>query len=238
MAVYGLIGYPLAHSFSGKYFNERFKAGSLPHSFENFPIKEISELPSIIKKGVAGLAVTIPHKEAVLPYLDELDPVAEAIGAVNCITINNGISRGHNTDAAGFEKSLPVLKKNVKALVLGSGGASKAVCYVLERKQIPYSIVSRQSSKGKNYASLTAEDIREHLLIINTTPLGMYPGVSSKPSIPYHALTPEHFLYDLVYNPEETAFLKEGIERGAQIKNGLEMLYNQAEENWRLWFNQ
>jgi len=237
---YGLIGYPLTHSFSPAYFRKRFEAAGIDAAYHAFELRAIEQLPSLLQERpqLRGLNVTIPYKEAVIPYLDELDEVAADIGAVNCIHITDGGLKGYNTDAAGFEQSLrPLLQPgHRKALVLGTGGSSKAVTYTLDKLGIVYMPVSREEGKDRlSYASLKPELVREHTLIINTTPLGMYPDTDRAPALPYEALTERHLLYDLIYNPEETLFLKRGRERGATTANGMKMLYLQAEESWRIW---
>ena len=257
MKKFGLIGYPLKHSFSKKYFNEKFeKEGLKGYHYELLPLPNISDLPDLLRKEpeLCGLNVTIPHKIGVMFYLDKISPEAREIDAVNCIKIvkSNPVEsffsgemcmkrvqlEGYNTDVYGFEESLkPLLKKfHTKALVLGNGGAARAVFYVLKKLNIDFDIVSRRANpKQFSYEQLNQNIMEEHLLIINTTPVGTFPQVDEKPAIPYAYLTNKHLLYDLVYNPEETAFLKEGKKRGAAIKNGMEMLYLQADKNWQIW---
>lgn len=238
----GLIGYPLSHSFSKKYFSEKFEKEHITgYSYEAFALKEITELDELLakEKELLGLSVTIPHKESVIKYLDELDPVAEEIGAVNCIKITNGKRMGYNTDAFGFRQSLrPFLDVNHnKALVFGTGGASKAVAYVLKNLGIDFWLVSRQQG-GEN--TLTYNDLNEQViasckLLINCTPVGMSPNDEAVLPLPYEAITPEHLAYDLIYNPAETQFLKRAKAQGALISNGYNMLVFQAEEAWRIW---
>jgi shikimate dehydrogenase len=243
MKQYGLIGYPLGHSFSKNYFEEKFIAENITNaSFHLFPIEAISEFKNIIatNKNLKGLAVTIPHKQAVMPHLHSISPEATAIGAVNCISIKNGITTGYNTDVVGFELSLkPLLQpQHTQALVLGTGGASKAVQYVLKKLHIPYIVVSRTKNEAENiicYEDVHQNIIEQHTLIINTTPLGMTPNEAGLPSIPYNLLTPNHLLYDLIYKPAKTLFLIKGEEQGCIIKNGFEMLILQAEKNWEIW---
>ena len=241
MRLFGLIGYPLSHSFSKKYFAEKFeKEGITDCHYENFPIETIQEIPKLLKEypSLEGLNVTIPYKEQVLPFLHSKNSIVEAINASNCITIKNGQLRGHNTDVAGFEQSLqPLLQPwHKNALILGTGGASKAVEYVLEKKGISYLYISRYPGKGRiTYDKVTPAVMVKYSLIINTTPVGMYPAVDEAPPIPYEGLTESHYLFDLVYNPEKTLFLKKGEERGAAIKNGQDMLIIQAEESWKIW---
>ncbi len=240
---YGLIGFPLSHSFSKKYFTEKFaKEGLADHQYDLYPLEEIKRLPFLLKENplIRGLNVTIPHKETVMPLLDNLADSALKVGAVNVIKIDNkGETTGYNSDYEGFKKSLiPYLEivKTQKALILGTGGAAKAVQAALQDFEIPFLVVSRQKSNTYiSYGDLTDEIIQEHLLIINTSPLGMYPAIENCPALPYDLLGSKHFLYDLVYNPEETLFLKKGKEQGTILKNGLEMLYLQAEKAWEIW---
>jgi shikimate dehydrogenase len=241
MQLYGLIGYPLSHSFSKKYFTEKFRREGLDDCvYENFPLPAIEGLKEVLlKPGLCGLNVTIPYKEQVLSFLDDASDVVKKIRACNCIRIKDGKLYGHNTDVLGFEGSLkkklnPFLHK--KALILGTGGSAKAVEYVLSAMGISFRHVSRKpSARSLSYEQLTPSVIDQHKLIVNTTPLGMYPNTVEAPPIPYQCLSPEHFLFDLIYNPEKTLFLKKGEERGALIQNGYEMLTLQAEENWRIW---
>lgn len=245
MKTYGLIGYPLSHSFSKKYFTEKFlNEGIANHQYELFPIENIKSLSDLLSENpsLCGLNVTIPHKVNVLCYLNEVDEAAEKIGAVNCISIKNfegeNYLKGYNTDAYGFEASLkPLLgPQHTKALVFGNGGAAKAVKYVLEKLNIEYLVVVRKATEGAIlYTDITAEILTAHKLLINTTPLGMSPNVDTFPEIDYTQLGAEHLAYDLVYNPLETAFLAKAAEQGAAIKNGLEMLYQQAEKAWAIW---
>ncbi len=241
---YGLIGYPLGHSFSRQYFTEKFAAGGLHnHIYENFELEDIWQLPALLEEhpDLCGLNVTIPHKETVVPYLDWLEDSASRVGAVNTIKISRGRLSGYNTDYYGFRQSLlnwlPGEPATYKALILGSGGAARAVAAVLEELGIVYLIVSRKQQSGQLvYDDLPANKILTHTpLLINTTPLGMYPHTDTYPDIPYHHLTPEHFVYDLVYNPEETLLLQKARERGAATKNGLEMLHLQADRAWEIW---
>jgi shikimate dehydrogenase len=239
-ARYGLIGYPLTHSFSPAYFGDKFARGKTDAIYEKYELTDIAGFPSLLAShpDLKGLNVTIPYKSAVIPFLDELSDAARQIGAVNCIQIRDGKLKGHNTDVIGFGKSLaPLLGPYHRlALVLGTGGSSHAVQYVLQDLDIPFTLVSRSAHTGQfTYDDLNEAIISEHLLIINTTPLGMYPNIISCPPIPYAAVTEQHLLYDLIYNPEETAFLKKGREQGAMVKNGLEMLHLQAEASWEIW---
>lgn len=245
MRTFGLIGYPLTHSFSKKYFTEQFeREGTADCKYELFSLENITGLVPLLAEQttLSGLNVTIPHKVNVLPYLDELDDAAEQIGAVNCIAIrsvdNKPYLKGYNTDAYGFAASLkPLLQAHhTKALILGNGGAAKAVKYVLHQLGISYQLVVRTAVPGAiTYEEVTPEMIATHQLIINTTPLGMYPDITAAPSLPYHLLSPAHIAYDLIYNPEETAFLQKAKAEGAVIKNGMEMLHLQADRSWEIW---
>jgi shikimate dehydrogenase len=243
MKLYGLIGYPLGHSFSKQYFNEQFEKDGLEDCyFVLFPLKKIEALLSLLDEhpNLKGIAVTIPYKQAVMPLLNECAEEAIAIGAVNCIKINPGSLKGFNTDVVGFEKSFQkhLLPHHNKALVLGTGGASKAVQYVLKKLHIPFVLVSRNANTQEkiiSYEDVTEQIMLEHTILINCTPLGMSPDETSKPSLPYHVITPQHYLYDLVYKPAVTAFLNEGSLKNATTKNGFEMLLLQAEENWKIW---
>lgn len=239
--LFGLIGYPLSHSFSKRYFSDKFqREGLQEYTYELFSISEISALPDIFREHptLEGINVTIPYKEQVIPYLDELSPVVKEIGACNCIRIRNGKLTGFNTDVIGFEQTLSrkLMPHHRNALVLGTGGAAKAVHYVLRQKSVPFVQIGR-TKRGEilDYAAITPELLSSHTLIINTTPLGMYPNVHEAPDLPYECLTPMHYLYDLVYNPERTLFLQKGEERGAAIENGADMLVIQADASWDIW---
>ncbi len=240
---FGLIGKNISYSFSRGYFLEKFKALKLTnYTYRNYDLPEISEFPFITyhkEEEFGGFNVTIPYKQSIMRYLHEIDEVAETIGAVNTIKITQENELvGYNTDAYGFENSLqPLLNKNHKnALILGTGGASKAVAYVLGKLNIDFIFVSRNPTDNQiSYNDLTSEVIKKHQLIINCTPLGTHPNVENCPEIPYEFLTASHFLYDLIYNPSETEFLKRGKRQGAIIKNGLEMLELQAEKSWEIW---
>ena len=244
---YGLVGKKLSHSFSAKLFNDNFEAKGMNAEYLNFEIKSIDTLNDVIASHptLKGLNVTIPYKEEVIPLLDELSPEAKAIGAVNVIEIerlNDGTIRliGHNTDVIGFRESIRPLVSvhHTKALILGTGGASKAVNYALQQLGIDTQFVSRTAKADAiAYHDLTEEIIHDHKIIVNTTPLGMYPNTMVMPDIIYYALTEEHLCYDLVYNPEKTMFLIACEAHGAQIKNGIEMLILQAEESWKIWNN-
>jgi shikimate dehydrogenase len=238
--LFGLIGRSLSHSFSRNFFLNKFSEENIIADYQLFELPVIADFTALIKSnaGLKGLNVTIPYKQEVVPFLDELDASAMETGAVNCIAFQSGKSIGYNTDVFGFKKSLENTGLNFsKAIILGSGGASLAVRHVLNLNNIEYKIVSRTPRKVNEigYAALNAEIIDVHKLIINTTPLGMYPDVDSFPLIPYEHLTHEHLCFDLVYNPEETAFILKAKEMGAQVKNGLEMLYLQAEKSWEIW---
>jgi len=245
MKTYGLIGFPLSHSFSKKYFTEKFEQeGISDKQYELFPIEDVQSLTDLLTENetLQGLNVTIPHKVNVLPFLNEIEEAAEKIGAVNCICIRRfegeTYLKGFNTDAYGFEESLkPLLTAHhEKALVFGNGGAAKAVKYVLDKLNIPYQVVVRNPAEGTIlYSDITDEILSSHKLLINTTPLGMSPNINLFPEINYSRLTNHHLAYDLVYNPLETLFLTKAAAQGAQIKNGLEMLYKQAEKAWAIW---
>ncbi len=241
MPRYGLIGYPLSHSFSERYFSEKFKReGLTDHHYQNFPIEDVSDLRSFFAdKNLSGFNITIPHKEAVIQFLDRQSDVVKEIGACNCVDIRDDIWTGYNTDVEGFRQSLlPLLKlHHKKALLLGSGGASKAIRWVLNKLGIEYIIVSTSIKKEGfiGYDELNKEIINDHLLIINSTPVGTYPNGDACPNIPYEYLTPKHYLFDVVYNPEKSLFLKKGEEKGAAIKNGYQMLEIQADESWKIW---
>lgn len=237
---FGIIGFPLAHSFSPNYFNKKFAQEYIDASYKAYPIEQIEEWQFLLKKEpfLQGVNVTIPYKKEIIPLLDELTIEAKNIGAVNCIRINKEKTIGHNTDAFGFEESIkPLLKPHhKKALILGTGGASLAVQYVLRKLNIDYKLISRKAKDGVlNYHSLDENILQQYSIIINTTPLGMSPNVQDAPAIPYHYISEQHLLYDLIYNPEETKFLSLGRQQGATIKNGIEMLHLQAEESWRFW---
>jgi shikimate dehydrogenase len=243
MKTYGLIGYPLEHSFSGKYFTEKFQKEKIQDcEYRLFPIENIQEFERLKQQDIAGLNVTIPYKEQIIPYLDELDEHAKAIGAVNVIQFKNGTTKGYNSDYYGFKDSLlNFIPKgfNSKALILGTGGASKAIKQVLIDLSIPFQIVSRKKGFDFTYEELKArpEILQDYQLIINTTPLGTYPKVEEKPNLSYENLGQGHFLYDLVYNPSETAFMNAGKAYEAKTINGLEMLIGQAEKSWEIWGN-
>lgn len=239
----GLLGRNISYSFSRNYFNEKFKNENIQNvSYQNFDIQDIASFKDIIAntKDLKGLNVTIPYKETVIPFLNKLNKKAEAIGAVNTIKITeNGKLVGYNTDCYGFKKSLePFLKKQHQtALILGTGGASKAVVYTLEEKGITCHYVSRTPSKHVTYTYEDLDDtiIANHKIIVNCTPLGTFPNIEDHPNIPYNGITKDHILFDLIYNPEETTFLNKGKQKGATIINGLNMLKLQAEKAWAIW---
>jgi len=242
MSEFGLIGKNIDYSFSKSYFTAKFKQEELAHTYENFDIDSIDKFPDVIKstQNLRGLNVTIPYKEAVIPFLDKLDKKASTIGAVNTIKISkNGILTGYNTDCYGFKKSIqPFLKKHhKKALILGTGGASKAIAYTLKKLGVEFYYVSRSTSNASTYTykMLSEEIIKNHPIIINCTPLGTYPNTKNHPLIPYHAITKEHLLFDLIYNPVETTFLTKGKRKGASICNGANMLKFQADKAWDIW---
>lgn len=246
MQKYGLIGYPLGHSFSVGYFNEKFKAENIDAEYVNFEIPSIADFMQVIDENpnLCGLNVTIPYKEQVISYLDELDKDAAQIGAVNVVKIirqPKGKIKlvGYNSDIIGFTQSIePLLNEtHRKALILGTGGASKAVFHGLKNLGLAPTYVSRSKKNDEvlTYAELTPEIMATHTVIVNTTPVGMFPKVDSCPDIPYDCLGPQHLLYDLLYNPDETLFMKKGKAQGAEVKNGLEMLLLQAFAGWEIW---
>ncbi|MBT8177839.1 MAG: shikimate dehydrogenase [Eudoraea sp.] len=238
---FGLIGRNIHYSFSRGYFREKFRRlGLQGHDYSNYDLADIAEFPALTRENpdLSGLNVTIPYKEAVIPYLEALDPVATAIGAVNTIKFTPEGLIGFNTDAYGFQQALlPLLKPNhIQALILGTGGASKAVAYVLRKQEISYCYVSRKPQGDQlAYQDLTPSIMKEYTLLINCTPLGTWPDVDAKPAVPYDLMSPKHLLFDLIYNPEKTAFLSEGEKRGTVISNGLKMLESQAEKAWEIW---
>ena len=246
MKTFGLVGYPLGHSFSQDYFTKKFAAEKIDAQYLNFQIEDIALFPEKVLTidGLSGLNVTIPYKQKVMAYLDEIDETAQKVGAVNVVKIIRDGSkmrlRGCNSDVVGFENSLkPLLKHcHTQAFILGTGGASKAVRYVLEKLGIDYQFVSRNVDAANNilsYQQLTNELVENHKLIVNCTPLGMSPKIDACPEIPYQAIGAEHLCFDLIYNPEETLFLKKAKEQGATIKNGLDMLIGQAVRAWEIW---
>ena len=244
MNLYGLIGKPLGHSFSLPYFKDKFAREGISADYRNFPLEDISDFPALVKteENLAGLNVTVPYKQQVVACLDILSETASEIGAVNTISFlrtKDGLKlRGDNTDVSGFRRSLEehLEKQHRSALVLGTGGSSKAVCFVLEQMGIPYSMVSRSAGEGKiSYEEMNEQAVSRNFLIINTTPLGMHPNIHSFPDISYGNLTPQHLLFDLVYNPAMTRFLAMGEEQWAKIVNGYDMMVYQAEASWKIW---
>lgn len=243
MDKYGLIGKNISYSFSKDFFNTKFKEEAITHaSYDNFDIQSIIDFPNVLieNPNLKGLNVTIPYKELIIPYLDKIDKKAKKIGAVNTIKISKkGKLKGYNTDYYGFKKSIkPYLKPHhKKALILGTGGASKAIAYTLKKMNISYAYVSRNTSKESmfTYNSLTVDDLKDYQIIINCTPLGTNPNVDECPNIPYQAITNQHILYDLIYNPLETKFLALGNANNATTINGLSMLKLQANKAWEIW---
>lgn len=240
--IYGLIGAKLGHSFSKDFFSEKFAKEGISAEYRNFEIDNIEKFSDIIEYGVYGLNITIPYKEQVIDFLDKIDPIAEKIGAVNVVKIvrnaDNLETIGYNSDIVGFTESIRPLIENhhKKALILGTGGASKAVIEGLKLMNVKSQLVSRTKSPNTiTYSELSSNLLEEYTIIVNTTPLGMFPNTDSFPDIPYEFLSNKHLCYDLTYNPEETRFLKLSRDNGAKTKNGLEMLILQALESWRIW---
>ena len=244
---YGLIGYPLGHSFSKRFFAEKFKREGIDAVYENYEISEAGMLLDVVRQNpeLRGLNCTIPHKQAIIPLLDSVSDEAREIGAVNVIRILRNADgstklEGHNTDCIGFEESIKLLLtiRHHNALVFGTGGASRAICYSLTRLGLEWKLVSRSPRPGMlTYQDLAPEVIRQHTVIVNCSPVGMSPHTDEAPQMDYDALTPDHLLYDLIYNPEETLFLKHGWEHGCTTKNGQEMLELQAKASWEIWNN-
>lgn len=243
MKLFGLVGYPLSHSFSKKYFDEKFVKENLQDCyFTNFEIPNIADVVNIVQQNstLKGFAVTIPYKQSIVPFLQQAAPGVQQIQACNCVKITNQQLIGFNTDVIGFEKSFTqnLQPHHTHALVLGTGGAAQAVIFVLQKLNITCTIVSRKNFPSKNYISyqqLNQNILQQHTIIINTTPVGTYPNNSQYPNIPYQFITAKHYLFDLVYNPPKTKFLLLGEQQGAIIKNGYDMLTIQAEENWKIW---
>lgn len=242
--MYGLIGKPLGHSFSATYFNDKFEKDGIDEHYNLYQLDSIEEFPELLKQEATlkGLNVTIPYKQQILPYLDYISDEAKQIGAVNVVKITRDgksiVTKGFNSDVIGFENSLvPEINSEIKnALVLGTGGASKAVVYVLEKLGIKPKLVSRlPKAEQLSYNEISEEIMNDNLLIVNTTPLGMYPNLNAAPQIPYQWITGKHVVFDLIYNPAETLFLKKAKEKGAKTINGLKMLYLQAEGAWAIW---
>ena len=251
--IYGLVGKKLGHSFSKDYFTEKFLLNNLNYSYQNIEIQNIEDIIPYIKehKNLKGFNVTIPYKEEIIPFLDDIDITAKEVGAVNTVKIyDDGSLKGFNTDVVGFEKIFEETQRHRdaetqsfnNALILGSGGASKAVQYVLKKKGIPYKIVSRKigirnEELGISYKEINASGFSPYSIIINTTPVGMYPNVNEYLELPYSTIEPHHIFIDLIYNPEETLFLKKARLNGAATFNGLKMLHEQAEAAWNIWNN-
>lgn len=243
MKLYGLIGYPLGHSFSKQYFTEKFEREGIANSyFESFPIPTINEFPNLIAANpqLLGLGVTIPYKEQVLQFVTEQSDEVKKIGATNSIKISGNQLIAYNTDIIGFEQSFckRIQSHHTKALVLGTGGASKAVQYVLEKLGIEFLIVTRQvglNENSINYDAIDQKTMADYTVIVNCTPLGMHPNENSAPAIPYQLVSSRHYLYDLVYKPAKTVFLKKGEDNGAITENGYDMLLIQAEASWKIW---
>lgn len=240
MRQFGLIGRKLGHSFSRKYFSEKFQRENIDANYTLIEIDEVAAIRDIVNSdsSLCGLNVTIPYKESVIPYLDELSHEAAEVGAVNCIAIKGGYLKGYNTDIEGIDLSMNMLNVTTsrRALIFGTGGASKAVSYILNRRGIEYSIVSRDAERGDiTYSDITPEMLAEHTLLINTTPLGMYPNIDSAPNIDYSAISSSHKAFDLVYNPDSTLFMRHCMAHGATVLGGTAMLHCQAEASWRIW---
>lgn len=235
MRHFGIIGFPLLHSFSAKYFSEKFVREGIDAEYSLYPIEELTkERVNELLNGLDGMNVTMPHKQAIIPYLERLDDTAAEVGAVNVICKRIG----YNTDCLGFIESIkPLLRAyDKKALVLGTGGASKAVCYGLKQLGVSPTLVSRTPAEGMiGYEALDEAIMKEYTVIVNCTPLGMLPDIDSCPALPYELISARHLLFDCVYNPEETLFLKKGKAQGATIQNGMEMLYGQAKAAWKIW---
>lgn len=237
---FGLIGYPLSHSFSPTYFENKFKAENIDGEYLAYELESLDELQRIVDIGVIGLNVTLPYKELIIDYLDEVDELALQVGAVNTIKVEGSRLIGFNSDIYGFQESitkLPHRIKGAKTLIMGTGGAARAVQFVMERLGSKCTKVSRSLKTGADitYPTFRIDSLKEYSILINTTPLGMYPEVDKTPAIPHWEITSKHLVYDLIYNPEKTLLLKQAEERGARIKNGYEMLVLQAEKSWEIW---
>lgn len=244
MHKYGLLGYPLGHSFSRKFFLDKFEKEGIKASFDNYELEDAADMKAAVlaEPDLKGFAITIPHKQNVLALLNETDEAIDKIGAVNCVKIDRSgegvYLKGYNTDVIGFEESFKefLQPQHKKALILGTGGASKAVEFVLEKLGIEYDMVSRKkTATSLCYEDITPELLAERQVVVNTTPLGMYPKVDGVPALPYEAVNANHYFYDLVYNPVETLFLKKAKDQGATVKCGMDMLELQAEANWKIW---
>ncbi|MFN5225428.1 MAG: shikimate dehydrogenase family protein [Bacteroidota bacterium] len=241
MRKFGLIGLPLTHSFSKQFFTEKFEKEQITDcQYENYPVEKIEDLPALLaaNRDIVGLNVTIPYKREIMPFLTDVAPAVKKTGACNCIRIDGKKRVGYNTDVIGFHLSLmPHLRvQHQRALILGTGGASAAVEFVLEQIAMPYILVSRNPGTNSiGYDQLNEDLMESHTLIVNTTPLGTFPAVETYPPIPYEYVTDQHFLYDMVYNPAETIFLQRGKEKGATVLNGMDMLIGQANASWDIW---
>lgn len=239
---YGLIGFPLSHSFSPSYFKAKFEREKIANChYDLFPLKKIEDFSALleVQKNLSGLNVTIPYKEEIIPYLDEMDEIAKSVGAVNTIQFENGKLKGYNTDVIGFQESLSGIVQDfhTKALILGTGGAAKAIAYALDQMNIRYIFISRHPNNENeiSYEYLTEKVLNKFLLIINTTPLGMSPDINISPLQNTQLLSKNHLVFDLIYNPEKTLLLQQAAQQGANIKNGQEMLELQAEASWDIW---
>ncbi|MFN9802532.1 MAG: shikimate dehydrogenase family protein [Bacteroidota bacterium] len=241
MRKFGLIGLPLTHSFSKQFFTEKFEKEQITDcQYENYPLEKIEDLPALLaaNRDIVGLNVTIPYKREIMPFLTDVAPAVKKTGACNCIRIDGKKRVGYNTDVIGFHLSLmPHLRvQHQRALILGTGGASAAVEFVLQQIAMPYILVSRNPGTNSiGYDQLNEDLMESHTLIVNTTPLGTFPAVETYPPIPYEYVTDQHFLYDMVYNPAETIFLQRGKEKGATVLNGMDMLIGQANASWDIW---
>lgn len=236
MRRFALIGHPLGHSFSKQYFQSKFREKAIAATYDNIEIDDLTNIREVIeKKNIIGFNVTTPHKQSILDFLDDLSPEAESVGAINCVRVIDGSWIGHNTDVYGFNETLSghQLSNNPKAMILGNGGASQAVQYALDSKDIPYEVISR--SGDLTYDEVTAQMVQRADLIIQCTTLGTHPNINTAPSIPYEAINNDHTCIDLVYNPTETLFLQKCKARGAAVQNGLTMLHAQAERSWEIW---
>lgn len=239
MRHFGLIGERLSHSFSKNFFTAKFKAEEIDADYELFELSDISAIDELFdERSLSGFNVTIPYKQSIIPYLDELSDEVREVGAVNCVVVKDGKKIGHNTDITGIEASLHWLEvtPETRAIILGTGGASKAVQYVLRKYEVPFKVVSRDSARGDvSYSELTADDIKSHTLIINTTPVGMFPNTEQAPDINYDAIGDKHSIFELIYNPATTEFMRRCQDRGANVMGGMLMLQTQAIASWHIW---
>ncbi len=241
MKLFGLVGHPLKHSFSSALFNEKFQEENLDCRYDNFDLRELEELTTLLARHpeICGFNVTSPYKQQIIPYLNEVEDIVQRIGAVNTVRVKDGQLFGYNTDIFGFEMLLEYIFNGQTipdALILGTGGASQAVRFVLAHRQTPFRVVSRTPKDGEiGYSDLSKDIMQNHKLIINATPVGTFPNIDNYPAIPYERLTPSHFMIDLIYNPEETAFMKLGKFHKASVYNGTIMLYSQAMKSWEIW---